>query len=502
MLPSSLLSLLTFVTIAIADPIRIPLTRRSTLTPERAVEAKTHLQFKYGFKQLSDAPTAGKRKRQGQTVGISIINQKSDSSYLGSVSIGTPPQTFNLVLDTGSSDLWVASTDCRSCSSQTPAFDPTKSSTIQNSQTQDGRTSLTIQYGSGQVGGTVATDTVSMGGFTTTAQTFLVAEQLTSGLLDGDASGIMGLAFPALASTESTPFWDTLVNANQLSQPEMAFWLTREIDNANAPTDAPGGEFTLGGTNSSLFTGNIEFLNLVGSTSRETFWLLDLTGATVQGKNITVPSGADALTAIDTGTTLIGGPTAGVQAVWAAIPGSQALSGDMAGFFSFPCSTNVDVSISFGGTFWSVSSDDMNLGPVSENQCLGGIFDLSEGSNVTPGQGNPSWVVGDTFLKNVYSVFRSNPPSVGFAQLSTNAGGSGTPAGTGSPSSATFTQTGVPLPTSSSSAGSGTGSGSGSGGSGVPNPTSSSASSLTQSSISIAAFVLSLAAGALVTFSL
>jgi len=90
----------------------------------------------------------------------------------------------------------------------------------------------------------------------------------------------------------------------------------------------------------------------------------------------------------------------------------------------------------------------MNLGQLSRgsSQCLGAIFDLSLGSNIPSGSGNPSWVVGDTFLvckslsngmlyadppplcalqKNVYSVYRASPPSVGFAQLSSVAGGSG-----------------------------------------------------------------------------
>ena len=40
-------------------------------------------------------------------------------------------------------------------------------------------------------------------------------------------------------------------------------------------------------------------------------------------------------TAIDTGTTLIGAPTAAVEAIWSSVPGAQALTGQMAGFWSF-----------------------------------------------------------------------------------------------------------------------------------------------------------------------
>ena len=79
--------------------------------------------------------------------------------------------------------------------------------------------------------------------------------------------------------------------------------------------------------------------------------------------------------------------------------------------------------MSFGGKSWPIDSADMNLGRVSRvsNDCLGGIFDLTQGSSIVSGGGNPNWVVGDVFLKNVYSVFRANPPSVGFATLSNTA---------------------------------------------------------------------------------
>ena len=90
------------------------------------------------------------------------------------------------------------------------------------------------------------------------------------------------------------------------------------------------------------------------------------------------------------------------------------------------CNTNVSVSIAFGGKAWPISAQDMNLGRVSTGAslCAGGIFDLTAGSSIGEGGGNPNWVVGATFLKNVYSVFRYQPAAIGFAQLSDAAGGS------------------------------------------------------------------------------
>jgi cathepsin D len=113
-----------------------------------------------------------------------------------------------------------------------------------------------------------------------------------------------------------------------------------------------------------------------------------------------------------------------VNAIWGAVSGAVPLTGNFSGFYSFPCATKLNIALSFGGPAWPISDSDLNIGTVSSGQCLGAIFDITAGSSVKPSDGTPQWIVGDTFLKNVYAVFRSNPPAVGFAQLSSVAGGS------------------------------------------------------------------------------
>lgn len=229
---------------------------------------------------------------------------------------------------------------------------------------------ITITYGSGAVEGFLVRDTVTMGGFQVKNQPWLLVDQTTSGLLDGSNAGIIGLAFDTLANTASTPFWQTLASGGQLSTPEMSFWITREITDPNAQNEAFGGVFTLGGQNQTLYQGDVEFLPLVINVGKPTYWLLNISSTpntallyslltcvliiaiTVNGKSVTLPSTGNTA-AIDTGTTLIGGPSTSVAAVYAQIPGSQALGGNLAGFYTFRMIALISVKFALDGPFVS-----------------------------------------------------------------------------------------------------------------------------------------------------
>ncbi|KAG0706693.1 aspartic peptidase domain-containing protein [Suillus ampliporus] len=391
-----------------AGVVHAPIVRRShsnrVANLPKAVEA---LRNKYRYQA---ANVKNPNLKRSSTVAIPITDEENDSSYSGVVSIGTPPKNFNLVLDTGSSDLWVATTSCTSCGSDIPEFDPSKSSTYKATSSP-----LKIDYGSGWVQGTIAQDSVTFGSFEM-SQELLAATDFSSGLIDDGLSGIMGLGFASLSTLNTTPFWEAFYNANDLSEPLFSFYLERYVNQPNVICAAPGGTLTLGGTNSSLYQGSIEYLNLTGPQS---YWSLTVSSVSVQGKTINIDS-SSGLAAIDTGTTLIGAPALIAASIWAQVPGSVELIGDYQGLYGFPCTTDVTVSISFGGTNWAISPLDMNLGTLNDTMlgnvnttsrmCVGGIFDVSIDSG-------PAWIIGDTFLKNVYSVFRASPAAVGFAQL-------------------------------------------------------------------------------------
>ena len=102
----------------------------------------------------------------------------------------------------------------------------------------------------------------------------MVATQGPPQIIAAPVGGWLGLAFAPLAATQSTPFWQALVTNGQLDTPEMSFWFSRSPSGPD--NDVPGGVFTLGGANSSLYTGDIEFTNLAVTTP--TFWAVSLTG--------------------------------------------------------------------------------------------------------------------------------------------------------------------------------------------------------------------------------
>lgn len=75
-----------------------------------------------------------------------------DAQYYGTIEIGTPPQEFTVIFDTGSSNTWVPSKKCTSlaCYLHT-RYDSSESSTYE----QDSR-DFAIRYGSGSVEGFIS----------------------------------------------------------------------------------------------------------------------------------------------------------------------------------------------------------------------------------------------------------------------------------------------------------------------------------------------------------
>ncbi|WFD24945.1 cathepsin D [Malassezia equina] len=345
-----------------------------------------------------------------QQVGLG--DSGADSYYFAPIGIGTPLKTMDVVLDTGSSDFWLADAACstaRNCPSSMVKYDASKSSTYHNSGTQ-----FQVQYGSGAVKGTLATDAVSLADYNISSVSFGQASQLAKNTIRPPASGIMGMGFDTLSTTGTMPLWQILTERHLLHDYLFSFQLTTNFGRVESSDEInAGGVFTLGVLDSQQYSGDVTWLPLAEGYGPNGlgYWAIDIDQMAVNGQRIRM--GNMGVAAIDTGTTLIGGPQPLVEQIHSIIPGARPLS-QSSQYFTFPCKQKFEVQFVFGGRAFTLSNEDLNLGPASTfgSSCVSAIF-------ISPSQSNrmPAWIVGDSFLKTVFAAFGSSPPSVGFASL-------------------------------------------------------------------------------------
>jgi hypothetical protein len=86
-------------------------------------------------------------KRDAEKTTPIALDSKSDAQYYGPITIGNPPQSFLVLFDTGSSNLWVPSSQCPywqiSCDLHTKYY------SAQSKSYKANGTKFSIQYGSG-----------------------------------------------------------------------------------------------------------------------------------------------------------------------------------------------------------------------------------------------------------------------------------------------------------------------------------------------------------------
>ncbi|KAI0630205.1 protease [Trametes polyzona] len=317
-----------------------------------------------------------------------LVNEGGDQYWAGNIQIGTPGKTFFIDFDTGSSDLWVPSNNCTTNCNGKDKYNPSSSST---SSRKSG--TFSIQYGDGsKVSGPVFTDTVSVAGITVKNQYFSSVNTLSAMFGNEALDGILGMAFPSLSNLRQSPFFNSAKSQGAVKNGVFAFKLAKS-----------GSELYLGGTDTSLYTGSIEYHGVTGSG----FWQIANAKLSLGSKSVQ----SNFQTIIDSGTTIIYGPPSQVANFYKSIPGSKVYDSKN-GFYSFPCnSVPSNVAFSWGGKQWTISAANFNFGRVTSTLCIGAIAgqDLGLGSN--------TWLLGDSFMKNVYSVFSFDQNAVGFATL-------------------------------------------------------------------------------------
>jgi len=318
-----------------------------------------------------------------------IIHNYMDAQFFGPVSAGSPPQEFNVIYDTGSSNLWLPSKQCTNCGTH-PKYQSDKSSTYVANGTK-----WEILYGSGPVSGFLSEDSVEVGDVTVKSQQFAEVTD-TSGLglgyKLGKFDGILGLAFPSISVDGIPPVFDSMVRQGLVDEPVFAFYLSND--------PSVDGELDFGGIDENHYKGEISYVKL----SSTTYWELPLDDIKIDGNSVTTVSKA----IVDSGTSLLAGPPAEVKAIAKLVGATPFLKGE----YLIDCGkkeTGKNIDIVLGGKTYTLTPTDYII--PDETLCLFGMVGID-----IPAPAGPLWILGDPFMRKYYTVFDYGQERLGFAE--------------------------------------------------------------------------------------
>lgn len=388
----------------------------------------------------------------GGTGELSATDEEAGSEWLANVTIGTPPQSFMVDFDTGSSDFWVWSTDSIAANkSSHQLYNFTASSTAHNDTSE----TFSIEYGDdSSTSGYVILDDVNIAGIEISQQAVEVAVDLSAEFESDPASGLLGLGLPGLNAASpklvATPV-ENMISQGVLDEPIFAVSLL------NINGSGAGGQWDFGTIDTTLVDGDVIYVTVSAEINGESeanpgYWLVPqlyykigeagtvlsrpsseddstfdpfggfLENSTVSSQEQLSVAGASRKlrrrrqsssqtstnqAVIDTGTTLLLLDDDTCQTIYDAIPEAEYSYVD--GGYVVPCDTTYspNVYFEFGGSFFGVTAEAIAYEEIGSGLCYGGIQSRGDMSID---------IFGDVFLEAHYVVFnQSSSPSVGFA---------------------------------------------------------------------------------------
>ncbi|KAK3039662.1 hypothetical protein RJ639_027003, partial [Escallonia herrerae] len=248
-----------------------------------------------------------------QDTDIVALKNYMDAQYFGEIGVGTPPQKFTVIFDTGSSNLWVPSSKCYF---SVPCFFHSKYKSSQSSTYKKIGKSAEIHYGTGAIAGFFSKDNVKVGDLVVKNQEFIEATREPSvTFLVAKFDGILGLGFREISVGNSTPVWYNMVKQGLVKEPVFSFWLNRKTE------EEEGGELVFGGVDPNHYKGKHTYVPV----TQKGYWQFNMGDVVIDGK----PSGycSSGCAAIaDSGTSLLAGPTPVITMINHAIGASGVVS--------------------------------------------------------------------------------------------------------------------------------------------------------------------------------
>ncbi|EDQ88496.1 uncharacterized protein MONBRDRAFT_32800 [Monosiga brevicollis MX1] len=335
-------------------------------------------------------------KYQNIMAGTNVpLSNYEDAQYFGEISIGTPAQKFKVIFDTGSSNLWVPSSQCPKTNIACDVhakYDSSASSTYKANGTK-----FAIQYGTGSLSGFLSTDTACIGDLCVKDQTFAEAlEEPGVTFVAAKFDGILGMGFSTISVDHVVPVWYNMVQQQVVEQNMYSFYLNRN------PNGVSGGELTLGGYDESHFAGPIHWTDV----TVDGYWQFTMTGLSIEN----TPYCTNCKAIADTGTSLLAGPTDVVKQINKAIGATTIAAGEaIVDCNKIPHMPNVTIVIN--GIQYSLSAEQyvLQVTAEGETECISGFAGID-----VPAPEGPLWILGDVFIGAYTTVFDMGNNRVGF----------------------------------------------------------------------------------------
>ncbi|XP_019847494.3 lysosomal aspartic protease-like [Bactrocera dorsalis] len=315
-----------------------------------------------------------------------------DDSYYGAITIGTPPQNFQVLFDTGSSNLWVPKGPCSgdpACNNHN-SYEASKSSTYKPNGTE-----FSIQYGTGSLTGYLVEDTVSVAGLPISDQVFAVATtEPGTTFVDAVFDGILGMGYQEISNDNVVPPFYNLYKQGLVKEPVFSFYLTRD------GTSSQGGVLTLGGIDGDHYEGDITYVPVASKG----YWQFSVGTVYIGDSEFSFGDPGIA----DTGTSLVAVPFylyENIQELIGAEPNNE-------GQYFLDCSQVSSlpmISFSIAGKNFTLEGSDYVIeveADSGEPLCMSAFEDA----------GTPFWILGDVFIGKYYTVFDLGNNQVGFAK--------------------------------------------------------------------------------------
>ncbi|KAH8690307.1 yapsin [Talaromyces proteolyticus] len=350
-------------------------------------------------------------QKRDSTLGVTISNNQQ-LSYLVNLTLGSPPQTFSLTLDTGSSDLWVNVANSSICSG---GNDPCKPFGLYNSSASSTYKGLDLAfnatYGDGSNSyGSYATDTLGLGNSTVDNFQFIVAESSTI------PQGIAGVGYKisTYAADHENKTYDNLPYALAASGATKSAAYSLWLNDISAAT----GTILFGGVNKAKYKGELQTLPIVPVYNQYYSLAIALTEVSVQtsSQSKSYTNNLPLAVSLDTGTSFTALPEALVNNIYKDLDVTYDEKAAAAYIDCNAVEKDYNVTYNFSGAQITVAISQLILNGTEagfpKGTCVFGIVPSAAGLNL----------LGDTFLRSAYVVYDLENNEISLANTNFNPG--------------------------------------------------------------------------------